>query len=232
MLPPAPRGCRGHEPPTEPVHRNPQNQSSARSATPRGKAARRQENSVAPEAPRARATQGNTAPPPRHLLRAPRCSYPVQTLPRTTRGGTHQAGGRIMLLPRRGRARALHNAGRRGGAPAVPCPRGERAARARGTRERREPRGRRVHSRTGGGAVGCVRESASGDDGRKEGGVGQEMKAAARKRAAGFSVGFSWGACLRSWDELGSSVCAYRLPFRPVKATAHTVVHCVISVSC
>lgn len=221
MLPPAPRGCRGHEPPTEPVHRNPQNQSSARIAPPRGKAARRRENSVAAEAPRARATQGNTAPPPRHLLRTPRCSYAAQTqtLPRTTRGRyapSGRGGGRIMLLRTSPGSRALHNAGRGGGAPAVPCPRGERAARARGTRERREPRGGRVHARTGGGAlVGCVREVEG-----KGGGVGQQRKAARKEKA--FGVGMSW--C--------SSVCAYRLPFRPVKATAHAVVHCVISVSC
>jgi hypothetical protein len=86
-----------------------------------------------------------------------------------------------MLLPHQPGSRALHNAGRRGGAPAaVPCRAPAECARrrARGTRERREPRGRRVHARTGGAAA-LLGACARGDDGmqgREGGGVGQEGK--------------------------------------------------------
>jgi len=107
-----------------------------------------------------------------------------------------------MLLPHQPGSRALHNAGRGDGARRCRAP-AESARRGHEGRVSGESRGEGefTHELVVALLLGAC---ASGDDGRKGGGVGQERKAAARKRPAdflGFSVAFSWGACLPSWDE-------------------------------
>lgn len=132
MVPPAPRGCRGHEPPTEPVHRtNPVHGAHRQGERPR-RSGRTQQQQKRHKHEQRKAT------PNRH--RGIYCGHrgasaPLKPCPEQREGGTHQAGLREHHGFTSPGSRALHNAGL-GSAVPPRC-----VARARGTRERREPRG-------------------------------------------------------------------------------------------